>query len=294
MRRLFTIAEARATGVTSNALRWGVQVGRWSLVEDGVYVVGPDAPTPIERAIGAVLKTGGVASGTLAGQLLDLDSVGKLRSPYVTVRATRNGRRPGVRRKTLPRERIITVDGIQCTDALQTLVDLAAMVDDVTWEQMLESALRKRLTSLDAVTEAAATMARSRTPGVTRVRRVLTIRPVGAPATESLLETLMVQLARDVPGLEPPTRQLVVRTVDDQFVARVDLAWPELGLFIELDGQQHRDQPVYDATRETAVVAATGWLCGRFTWTEVTRHRRHTIRRLAQLVEQAHRRPLPA
>jgi len=123
---------------------------------------------------------------------------------------------------------------------------------------------------------------------------VLTIRPVGAPATESLLETLMVQLARDVPGLEPPTRQLVVRTVDDQFVARVDLAWPELGLFIELDGQQHRDQPVYDATRETAVVAATGWLCGRFTWTEVTRHRRHAIRRLAQLVVQAHRRPLPA
>jgi len=31
----------------------------------------------------------------------------------------------------------------------------------------------------------------------------------------------------------------------------------------------------------------------RFTWTEVTRNRAHTIRRLADVVEQARRRPLP-
>lgn len=36
----------------------------------------------------------------------------------------------------------------------------------------------------------------------------------------------------------------------------IDLAWPELGIFIELDGQHHEDQPVYDASRETAIVAA--------------------------------------
>jgi very-short-patch-repair endonuclease len=71
----------------------------------------------------------------------------------------------------------------------------------------------------------------------------------------------------------------------------VDLAWPELGVFVELDGEHHKGQPVYDASRETAIVAATGWLCGRFSWTEVVHHRQHTIRRLAQLVEQARRRP---
>src|SRR5439155_25335765 len=79
-----------------------------------------------------------------------------------------------------------------------------------------------------------------------------------------------------------------------QFVARVDLAWPKLGLFIELDGEHHAGQPVYDARRETAVVAATGWLCGRFTWSEVVRIPRTTARRLAALVEQTHRRPLGA
>jgi very-short-patch-repair endonuclease len=77
-------------------------------------------------------------------------------------------------------------------------------------------------------------------------------------------------------------------------VAFVDLCWPELGLFIELDGQFHVGQPVHDARRETGVIAATGWLVGRFTWDEVHRHPVATARRLAELLEQARRRPLTA
>ena len=96
----------------------------------------------------------------------------------------------------------------------------------------------------------------------------------------------MVQLVRTVPGLPDPVRQLEVGW------ARVDLAWPGLGLFVELDGQQHKDQPLYDARRETEVVAATGWLCGRFTWTEVVRLPTSTARRLAALADQARRRPI--
>ena len=96
----------------------------------------------------------------------------------------------------------------------------------------------------------------------------------------------MVQLARTVPGLPDPVRQLQIGH------ARLDLAWPQLGLFVELDGQHHKDQPGYDARRETAVVAATGWLCGRFTWTEVVHMPNTTARRLAELAEQARRRPV--
>jgi very-short-patch-repair endonuclease len=105
-----------------------------------------------------------------------------------------------------------------------------------------------------------------------------------------MLETLMVQLARTVPGLGEPVRQLDIYDAYGNFIARVDLAWPELGLFIELDGQHHAGQPVYDASRETAVVAAMGWFCGRFTWTEVRRVPVSTGRRLAGIAEQARRR----
>src|SRR5207253_4596048 len=102
----------------------------------------------------------------------------------------------------------------------------------------------------------------------------------------------MVQLARTIAGLPDPVRQLRIEDAYGQFVARVDLAWPDVGLFIELDGEHHKDQPVYDARRETAVVAATGWLCGRFTWTEVVRFPKTTARRVDTLAEQAHRRPM--
>ena len=86
----------------------------------------------------------------------------------------------------------------------------------------------------------------------------------------------MVQLARSVAGLGEPTRQLAM--------------FDEAGFLVELDGQQHKDQPVYDARRETAIVAATGWLPGRFTWHEVTRIPLLTTRRLGAIAEQARRR----
>ena len=175
------------------------------------------------------------------------------------------------------------VHGTRCADGVQTLVDLASILDDVVWEQALECALRKELVTIDEL-EAVPRW----TPGVPLIRRVLGGRPAGAPATESLLETLALQLARPVLG--EPVRQLVVRSAHGTFIARVDLSWPAQEVFFELDGQGHRDQPVYDAARQTAVVAATGWLPGRFTWDEITRIPVSTQRRFAELRARSERR----
>ena len=106
------------------------------------------------------------------------------------------------------------------------------------------------------------------------------------PPTESLLETYMVQLIR-VAGLPEPVRQYRVVTRHGTFVARVDLCWPQLGVFVELDGQGHTDQPVYDASRQTAVVVATGWLVARFTWTQVTRTPKWCARQLHEVLTVA-------
>lgn len=185
----------------------------------------------------------------------------------------------------------MAVDGVPCTDGVQTMIDLAAVVEDDIWEQALECALRRGLVTIEEMHAALPRLGAARVLGTARIRRVLALRPAGAMPTESLLETLMVQLARQVPGLGPPTRQLEVFDEHGIFIARLDLSWPEIELFLELDGQQHKGQPIYDARRETAVVAATGWLPGRFTWHEVTRIPRQTVRRLAALAAQATRRP---
>ncbi|HVL05316.1 MAG TPA: DUF559 domain-containing protein [Acidimicrobiales bacterium] len=269
MRRLFTTHES---GLTPAALRWGEEKGRWRRADIGVWAEGPEEPAPLDRARAAVLATGGVASHHLAGVLYGLDSVG-LDGRWVTVPRNANARRPRVCRRALPPQCVVRVCGLPCTNGPRTIADLASSLSDLAWEQALESALRKRLVSIEAVTGNEPVLAR---------------RPAGAPPTESLLETLMVQLIRTAPALPEPVRQLWIETAS----ARLDLAWPTLGLFIELDGQHHKDQPVYDARRETAVVAATGWLCGRFTWTEVVHLPNATARRPAALAEQARRRPV--
>jgi hypothetical protein len=248
-------------------------------LQRGIYLEGAEPPEPFDLARGKVLAAHTVARGTLAGVLHSLDSVTLDNRP--------------TRRSATPWLRSVTLGDVPCADGLTTLIDLAPILDDRRWEHALEPALRKRLVSIQELEPILAELSNMRNAGAQRIRRVIALRPPGAPATESLLETLMVQLARDIPGLPPPVRQFTLYDAHGEFVARVDLCWPQLGLFIELDGQHHPGQPVYDARRETAVVATTGWLVGRFTWYEVVHLPHATARRLAALVDQARRRPLP-
>jgi hypothetical protein len=251
---------------TKHALAWAADKHRVTPAGRGVYAVGPEPLSALDRARADVLRSGREARGHLAGVLHGLDSV-------------RLEGRP-TRRDRLPEEWVVELGGIRCADGLTTLADLARSLDDLTWEQAMESALRKRLTTvaaLDAV------------PQRPRIRRVLALRPAGAPATESLLETFMVQLARGVPEVGELVRQHEVWDEHGNFIARLDLARPPL-FFLELDGQGHEGQPVYDAVRQTNVVTATGMLVGRFTWTEVTRYPVTTQRRLAALARRAEQR----
>lgn len=222
MRDLFTTEDARARGLTSDALRWGERTGRHRRIERGVYGEGDREPDDLDLARARVLASRGVAGGRLAAVLHELDGVALSGAPR-----RRRGTAPG---------RIVTVAGLACTDGFQTLIDLATDLSDDVWEQALESALRKRLTSISEIEKALPGLGRARTPGTARIRRVLARRPDGAPSTESLLETLFVQLARDVDGLPDPARQHQISDADGLFVARVDLAWPDLGFFVELDG----------------------------------------------------------
>lgn len=279
-RRPFATQDAYSAGITHSALKHAVAKGVLQRVERNIYLRGKEPPTALERAIATVIAVDGIASGSLAGILHQLDSV-FLEGKVATIPRIRNTRLPNVRRADIPTNRIIKVQSVRCTDGLQTLIDLAAQLDDLRWEQALESALRKRLLRVDDL------VGLGKVRGADRIRRILASRPIGAPPTESLLETHMVQLIRREPRLHTPARQVEVFNRWGNFVARVDLAWPEYGIFLELDGQHHKDQPLYDANRQTAVVAATGWLPGRFTWHEVVNAPKPTLRRLMELFSQA-------
>ena len=282
MRRPETTAQLIARGITQSALRWRIRKGLFHGVGRGVYIEGPEPPTPVERALGVVVATNGIACESLAATLYELDAI-RLYAPYSTIPLRSDSNR-GTYRSDIAATTF--TQGYECTTPARTLIDLARRLSRDELECALESALRKRLTTLDEIE----IELKTKRHGNKAMRELLAVRPNGAPPTESLLETYMVQLIRDEPRLPEPTRQVGVFDEHGIRVARVDLAWPDLGIFIELDGEHHKDQPVYDARRETAVVAATGWLPGRFTWTEVTRVPKSTARRVLGIHAQARRR----
>lgn len=286
MRRPFTTAEAFKAGISKSALAWGVKTGRWVKAEHGVYLHGSEPPALLETALARVVVTDGVASGMLAGALHCLDGITNAYES-ATVDPSRNSHRAGVRSGSIEPVQVVAIDGYKCTDGTRTMIDLARDLGDDRWEQALECALRKGLTTVALLESELERLRPKRVWGIRTARRVLARRAAGAPPTGSLLETLAIQLIRNETNLPEPQRQIEVVDEFGQFRGIVDLAWTDVGLFLELDGQQHKDQPVYDARRETAIVATTGWLPGRFTWREITKLRRSTGRRIMALYSQA-------
>lgn len=281
MRRIFTTEQFYADGHTRNDLRRQASDRKIQRLARNVYIEGDGAPSSFDFALARMLTCKVPAWGTVAGRLHGLDSMKYFEHAL-----------PQRHQTELLDLTIVEAHGHRCTSPLQTVIDIAYLVDDLVWEQVLESGLHKKQFTIPDIDALLPKIRSSRRHGSPRIRRILDLRPADAPPTESLLETLMVQLARTIPGLPPPTRQLRIFTRHGTFAGRVDLCWPEFGIFIELDGQHHTGQPVYDANRQNRVTAATGWLCGRFTWTQVRLHPEATKRELMDLIAQAGRRGL--
>ena len=81
-------------------------------------------------------------------------------------------------------------------------------------------------------------------------------------------------------GLPMPAPQYEVRDETGRVVARVDFAWPELGVFLEFDGkvkyekllregERASDVVVAEKRREELICRLTGWRCIRLTWADL-------------------------
>jgi hypothetical protein len=274
MRKLRTKAELLAAGWDKPRIEREIRAGKITHVIRGVYGAGPEVASQLDIIRATALATGGVCDAVLTAQLQDWDGVRRW-GPHVLVAAKSSGKRDWTRRvNELPTATVI-VEQVRCIPPGDALRGLASVLDDTHWEQALEYCLRTKLVTTSEVSEWQHA----------RVRRVIKARGgLLVPPTESLLETLAVQLIRKDPSIPPPTRQFAIYDDNGNFVARPDLCWPELGIFVELDGEGHEDQPVYDANRQTRICIATGWRPGRFTWTQVQDFPEATLRDIAALV----------
>jgi very-short-patch-repair endonuclease len=156
----------------------------------------------------------------------------------------------------LTRSRVIgdddieTVNGVGVTSRARTVLDLAATLDLIELERVIESALRgpdrKRpdrwRTDVFAKLVAFASGDRRR-PGASAVARCLATRAGATRPTGSIAETAMIQALR-AEGVTDVIRQPTVRILGED--GRSDELFPDIVVpsrraIVEVDGSEHRD-----------------------------------------------------
>jgi hypothetical protein len=269
---LITRSEALELGLSAADIHGYLHREAWQRVYRNVYRSSTAPATPRQLLRAACLAGGdsAVASHASAAWLWNMvDRAAK--TPDITVPIAVVRSLAGVRvhrSRDLDHSRTIVRAGIPATDPLRTLIDLGAVTTAPVLSNAIDRALAARLLTLDGIIAELARLSRQGRPGVKPLREVIAERGfVGAPHP-SVLESRMLRLL-DEYHLPAPRREIIVGPNGEY---RLDFAYPEIKLAIEVDGyvwhftpeQQRRDH------RRRNRLINDGWRILVFTWMDVT------------------------
>jgi very-short-patch-repair endonuclease len=208
---------------------------------------------------------------------VDITVLSHIRSPAAWLRVHRV--------KSLGAPDVVLERGIRVTSPCRTILDAASVLTEGELGVAVDEALRRGLLSVQKLRWFLDQNTPRRGPGVTKVRRLLEQRIPG-PVPESVLETKFVQLLRRN-RLPVPVPQFEVR-LEGRFIARVDFAYPDIRLAVEVDGfRYHSSRKAWerDIDRANALLQA-GWRIIRFTWADIAERPRLVATQLAEILEK--------
>jgi very-short-patch-repair endonuclease len=250
----FTRAQATATGISDSALR----SSPWRQVLRGVWAhvdVRDDRDLRLAAAR-LVLPSRAVVCGLSAAWIWGAD-VRRADELDVHVSFPRGGRvrpRPGLRvcQETLAPNDIWRLREVAITSPTRTAFDCLRLLRGAERVVVADALTHLGRTTVRELREYFAGQQRLRN---LRVGEALLddIEPLAESPTESRLRLAVVTA-----GLPRPVAQFEVYTPAGAFVARVDLAYPELRLAIEYDGAWHWKRRREDDRRRDAL-RALGW-----------------------------------
>jgi very-short-patch-repair endonuclease len=269
----FTRSQCLAIGLSPSAIDRRLARGEWVAVDHGVYRFALTPTSWHQRVLAACLAGPAVASHRCAGALCDAPGCAM---GIVELTARRHRRRTCAdviwhESHHLDDDDIEVIDGIPTTNPVRTFIDLGAVLHPRILTLVLDDFLRRRLVTTPAVLLRLDALG-PRRRGSSRVRRALAQRATADAVPESALESEMDLLMREF-GLPTPERQVAVHD-HDGFVGRLDYAYRELRIDIEVDGARWHSSPEAhkrDADRD-ARLRRLGWVVLRFDATDI-RHR---------------------
>jgi very-short-patch-repair endonuclease len=174
-------------------------------------------------------------------------------------------------------------DGIVVTSPPRTLFDMAALVDRLSLESMIEQAIERRMCSIPTLLGVADRLARPGRAGSGRFVAVLASRPAWRKPVDSHDE-LVLEQALVRAGLPRPVRQHPVRLRTGRRV-HPDLAWPDLRFAVEVDHRTWHASGAavaYDKHRDRQL-RLVGWSVERVTDDDVRERLATTADEIRQL-----------
>ncbi|MHB8873885.1 MAG: hypothetical protein ACYC8T_09400 [Myxococcaceae bacterium] len=269
---MLTRSQALACGMTRDQVQHRLVTGNWTAVLEGVYRCGPPRHVWVDAVQAQVLRTGGVVSHRCAAALWGMDQLKTFTGIELVTTGYARGA-PGIRIERVSEryfDALVHERGMEVTSVHWTLAMLgkSAPPDEVEWA--VDWAVRKGWTTWDELDRFVEAHARRGRAGLRVLRAVLDRRGPGFVATESLLETLYLQLLRRA-GLPKPVQQFPVQGRGQHF--RVDFAFPGQKLLVETLGRKTH-APQFNADRRrvgTLLQLMPGWLVLEFTYDQVTR-----------------------
>lgn len=268
---VFGRSQVVALGVGSEAIRWRLRTGRWEPVFPKVYGLAGAPETWSQRVMAGCLhwSPDATASHRAAAKLRGMC---RLRHARVELSVARGRNRAASRAvvvhrtaEPIPAEDIAPVDGIPATRPARTLLDLAATESERTTARFVDDALRRRLVSLTFLDRWLADPCRKQHRGAARLCRLMEERMIRG-VTGSQLESDALALLRAA-RLPMPMLQYRLEDERGRVVARLDLAYPEQRIGIELDGFAFHDtRDSFDSERARGnELQALGWNVMRVT-----------------------------
>lgn len=232
-----TRRQALACGMGADAIDRRVKSRRWSRIKPGLYLVSGYSPSPRGLLVAATATLGAVVSHESAAEMHNMPDT-KRGLAVVTVRVRKTYRFPDVtvhQSTDLTDDQVVEVDAMPVTSPIRTGVDLAARMGPVQTGRIIDHIVLKGQGSLDDVCELVLKLARHGKPGMKCMHKVLEARAGGSFLGESQLEAMALRLFREW-DLPEPVAQLALPWRSSAN-GRVDFAYPEVRLIIELDGR---------------------------------------------------------